>query len=246
MGLSLIISLSSASAAAALPLRQCLPVSGAVETLPQTLCPIPSGANSTVILEVNNWDTHAMVTYAFQILLQEKLGLDVELVPTSGGQEVYSRVALQVVDINLEIWPEKRHRQSSGSVAPRRPSIVRDKPTSVTREPAACTPLLGIRVSWISTLLTTGNLTQLVTQCWISCHQRILSTNQMSIQLSLVTSRFARLMGSFTHRDVEVTAEAPEHLAISQRHRHADYISEVIRSGILASLRRLWIRWITR
>ena len=60
---------------------------------------------TTVTLELGNWDTHQLLTLSLKILLEEQLGVTAALHGTSGGPDVYLRTGTGLVDINMEVWP---------------------------------------------------------------------------------------------------------------------------------------------
>ena len=61
-----------------------------------------------VSLEIDNWDTHILVTRAAKILIEEAMGTPVVLhcegLACDAGSAIYQRVAERTVDANMEAW----------------------------------------------------------------------------------------------------------------------------------------------
>jgi ABC-type branched-subunit amino acid transport system substrate-binding protein/ABC-type proline/glycine betaine transport system substrate-binding protein len=97
LSLLLVHAAVASAASAPPPSPPCLPP---VNTTAATLGLV----QSSVVLEMDNWDTHKLITYAAKILLEERLGLRISLRHHAGGTEVYQRAGTGAVDANLEVW----------------------------------------------------------------------------------------------------------------------------------------------
>ena len=64
-----------------------------------------SGPARRITLELDNWASHEALTEAAKILLEEELGLEVAISQHAAGRGVYERVAMEIVDANVEVWP---------------------------------------------------------------------------------------------------------------------------------------------
>ncbi|KAJ3185381.1 hypothetical protein HK101_009818 [Irineochytrium annulatum] len=64
-------------------------------------------ANSfrTIVLEAGTWQTNMIACYAFQILVSEILGFDIRMDTYGGSATSGPRLANNVTDVTLELWP---------------------------------------------------------------------------------------------------------------------------------------------
>ena len=76
----------------------------------------------SLVLEVNEWDTHFLTTMAAAILLRERLGYRVAVLRVSGASDTFRRMSrpatnssglldrTNVVHANMEVWPASKQR----------------------------------------------------------------------------------------------------------------------------------------